>query len=75
MTPYRDEQAFAAAVLRLLGDQAAARRMGAAARDFCRERFSMDRCVAEHLQLFRDALGRRDRQTCATSRVSGEGSG
>lgn len=57
--PYRDEQAFAAAVLRLLGDRAAARRMGAAARDFCRERFAMDRCVAEHLLLFRDALGER----------------
>jgi glycosyltransferase involved in cell wall biosynthesis len=57
--PYRDEQAFAAAVQRVLGDPAAAARMGAAAREFCRERFSMKRCVAEHLQLFRDLLGAR----------------
>jgi glycosyltransferase involved in cell wall biosynthesis len=55
--PFRDERAFTAAVLRLLDDPAAVRRMGAAAGDFCRERFAMDRCVEEHLQFFRELLG------------------
>jgi len=55
--PYRDEQAVAAAVLRLLRDPDAARRMGAAAREFCRERFAMERCVEEHLRLFRELPG------------------
>jgi glycosyltransferase involved in cell wall biosynthesis len=55
--PYRDEEAFAAAILRLLGDPAGARGMGMAARDFCRERFSMDRCVEQHVELFRELLG------------------
>lgn len=57
--PYRDEPAFAAAVLRLLREPDAARSMGDAARNLCREQFSMDRCVEEHLRLFRELLGGR----------------
>jgi glycosyltransferase involved in cell wall biosynthesis len=45
--------------LRLLEDPVEARRMGAAAREHCRARFSMERCVAEHLRLFREALEER----------------
>ncbi|HWR97733.1 MAG TPA: glycosyltransferase [Candidatus Methanoperedens sp.] len=55
--PFGDEQAVASDVLRLLGDGEAARRMGAAARAFCSERFDLQRCVDAHLRLFQDVLG------------------
>ncbi|MDT8441711.1 MAG: glycosyltransferase [Desulfuromonadales bacterium] len=56
VTPMKDEAALAKAAIELLIDPARARAMGEAGRRFCRERFAVQRCVAEHLRLFADVL-------------------
>jgi glycosyltransferase involved in cell wall biosynthesis len=52
LVPPRSEGALAAAVSGLLGDRAAAREMGARARDRCRREFSLDRTVERLQELY-----------------------
>jgi glycosyltransferase involved in cell wall biosynthesis len=54
VTTYQDQAGFTAAVIALLSNPGKAAIMGQAAREFCRERFGMERCVAEHLRLFEE---------------------
>lgn len=56
VTPFEDETALGRAVIEVLKDPGRARAMGEAGRRFCRERFAIQRCVAEHLRLFSDVL-------------------
>jgi glycosyltransferase involved in cell wall biosynthesis len=56
VTTYRDEAAFAFAVLQLLSEQELSRKMGEAACLFCRDHFSMRRCVEAHIELFSEVL-------------------
>lgn len=56
VTPYNNESAFAAAVIQIINDYDLRSKMGAAAQIFCCEKFSMDRCVSEHIELFENVL-------------------
>jgi glycosyltransferase involved in cell wall biosynthesis len=56
VTPYRDETAFTVAVIDLLSHAENASAMGCAARYFCRERFSLKRCVEEHVRMFDELM-------------------
>lgn len=58
LVPPKDPAALAAAVERLLGDPALARRLAARARAEIPPRFTMDRMVAEHAALYLDLSGR-----------------
>jgi glycosyltransferase involved in cell wall biosynthesis len=58
LVPPRDPAALRAALERLLGDRELRFRLGAAARDRARERFSWDRVVDATLQAYADASGR-----------------
>ena len=49
-----DEEAIAAALLRLIGDRALARRLGSNARGAAASRFSTERMVDEWLRIYRD---------------------
>ena len=53
ITPFQDEPALIAAVQRLLDDPALAARFGQAARQFCRDRFSIDTTLEAHFDLIR----------------------
>lgn len=48
-----DEEAFAQALIRLLGDPGLARRMGQAGRQVVIEQFSLERCARQHAELWR----------------------
>jgi glycosyltransferase involved in cell wall biosynthesis len=52
LVPVGDSHAFASALLRLASDSSLAERMGHAARERHRALFSVDRMVAEYIQLF-----------------------
>jgi glycosyltransferase involved in cell wall biosynthesis len=52
VVPVRDEQAFVAMTLRLLGDQQLRQRLGGQAMEFCRRDFDIRRSVQRHESLF-----------------------
>lgn len=52
LVPTRDKAALAAAIVRLLADGELAARLGQAGRARVAERFSLDKMVTEHLELF-----------------------
>jgi len=56
LVPPGDARALAAAVDRILGDEALGRRLGAAASAVARERFSLTRMSAETLRYFERVL-------------------
>jgi glycosyltransferase involved in cell wall biosynthesis len=56
-----DENALAAAALRLIGDAAERGRLGDAARRIIRERFSLDRWVREIVGIYEEELGRKSK--------------
>jgi glycosyltransferase involved in cell wall biosynthesis len=58
LVPPRDPAALRAALERLIGDRELRLRLGAAARDRARERFSWERVVDATLQAYADASGR-----------------
>lgn len=57
----RDPRALAGALLRLLGDPAAARAMGAAGRERVEREFTLERMARECLGLYEDLLGEQRR--------------
>lgn len=59
LTPPRDPRALADAVAALLADAARARAMGAALRGKVEERFSIERTVREHAEIYRQLATRR----------------
>ena len=64
LVPAGNPAAFATAVLRLAWDPALAERMGQAARERHRARFSIERMVAEYVDVFERVLeARRSRRT------------
>ena len=52
IVPARDEQAFVAMTLRLLGDRQLRQRLGRQAMEFCRRDFDIRRSVQRHEDLF-----------------------
>ncbi|MCA9103283.1 MAG: glycosyltransferase family 4 protein [Planctomycetales bacterium] len=52
LVPVRDVESLATAILRILNDPAGAAQFGASARQRVADDFSLDRCVASHLDLF-----------------------
>ncbi len=59
LVPPRRVEPLAAAMLRILDDPRAAEDLGEAARERAIHHFSLDRCVDEHLNLFRELLSPR----------------
>ena len=57
LVPPRDPSALRAAIERLLADEGLRRRLGAAARDAARERFSWEAATEATVASYRDALG------------------
>lgn len=57
LTPPGDERAIAEAVIALLRDAPARRRMGEQGRARVRERFSLERMVAQTLAVYREVRG------------------
>ncbi|MEQ1860353.1 MAG: glycosyltransferase family 4 protein [Chthoniobacteraceae bacterium] len=57
LVPARDAFSLAAAMERLLGDRLLAAKLGANGRDFARERFTIERSVAELRRLLRERAG------------------
>ena len=57
LVPPRDSQRLAEAIVSLLGDDARRARMGAAAREFIRETFSVARPVKDHVRLYESLAG------------------
>jgi len=58
LVPKEDPEGLATAVLSLLDDPGAARRLGVAGRQRARDRFGFDRYVDEHEALYRELVGR-----------------
>jgi glycosyltransferase involved in cell wall biosynthesis len=59
LVPPRRAEPLAAAMLRILDDARAAEDLGHAAREKAIQHYSLDRCVDEHLHLFRQLLSSR----------------
>ena len=57
LLPVGNVEAMAAAAVEILGDEARWRTMSAAAARDARERFSLDRILADYERLYVDALG------------------
>ncbi len=57
LVPSRDEVALADGIERLLDDRELGLRMGVAAREHCLAHFTMDRCVARYVDLYREVEG------------------
>lgn len=60
LAPVGDAAAIAGMVAALLDDPACARAMGAAARDWVRDRFSIRRLACDHADLYRELLDRKE---------------
>jgi glycosyltransferase involved in cell wall biosynthesis len=60
LVPRDDPASLAAAMLRLVGDEALRRSLGSAARRSARARFSLTSMLARYEEIYRDALGRRN---------------
>jgi glycosyltransferase involved in cell wall biosynthesis len=58
LVPPLEPEAWADAIDRLLGDRALTQRLGVNARDTARRRFTLDRTVAQTLDLYRSVVGK-----------------
>ncbi len=71
-----DEPAeFAAALLRLLGDEAARREIGAAGRDLVLRRYTWDACAASYDTIYTQLAARRSVSVASTSYLPGQPGG
>jgi L-malate glycosyltransferase len=59
LLPFRDEEAFAGAILRLLTDPNLRRQLGSNARKFAEENFSLSRVLDRYQQCYKTLLGQK----------------
>jgi glycosyltransferase involved in cell wall biosynthesis len=69
LVPSRDSQALAKAILEVLGDPTAARKMGAEGRALVQERFTVDQMVANTTAIFDAAMEDADMRALVRKRA------